>query len=74
VNKYGGFAIARDRLAFIDGEKDPWRPATVHSPYGAHARKSTTERPYILIPGAVHHWDEVGSRHYCCECALLSDV
>lgn len=59
VNKYGGFDIAYDRLAFIDGEQDPWRPATPHSP-AAKNRTSTTNQPFILISGAVHHWDENG--------------
>ena len=59
INKYGGFNISYDRLAFMDGEQDPWRPATVHSPL-ANNRTSTTQEPYILIAGAVHHWDENG--------------
>lgn len=60
INKYGGFDIAYDRLAIIDGLQDPWRPATPHSP-AAPPRISTTERPFILIGGqAVHHWDENG--------------
>ncbi|RMZ22580.1 hypothetical protein D0859_13399 [Hortaea werneckii] len=31
VNKYGGYDISYPRLAFIDGEWDPWRPATPHA-------------------------------------------
>lgn len=61
VNKYGGYNIAYDRLAIIDGEWDPWRPATPHAfGYGARPRKSTTDQPFILIADAVHHWDENG--------------
>jgi len=63
VNKYGGFGISYPRLAFIDGEWDPWRPATVHaSPFNttAHNRTSTLTEPFILIADAVHHWDENG--------------
>ncbi|RMY32925.1 hypothetical protein D0866_06264 [Hortaea werneckii] len=90
VNKYGGYDISYPRLAFIDGEWDPWRPATPHafgkerpstisaSPalqnldmqqqqqqqpiidYGAPDRPSTPSEPFILIPDAVHHWDENG--------------
>ncbi|RDB14917.1 putative extracellular serine carboxypeptidase [Hypsizygus marmoreus] len=59
VNALGDFAIAADRLAFIDGEVDPWRPDTPHSEY-AFDRNDTTLRPFKLIPGAVHHWDEYG--------------
>ncbi|RDL34351.1 Uncharacterized protein BP5553_07479 [Venustampulla echinocandica] len=63
INKYGGFGISYPRLAFVDGEQDPWRPATPHaSPFNATAanRTSTTSEPFILIAGAVHHWDENG--------------
>ena len=59
INQYGGYSVAYDRLAFIDGEDDPWRGATPHAPQ-APARASTTERPFIQISGAVHHWDENG--------------
>ena len=59
VNKYGGYDIAYDRLAIIDGEDDPWRGATPHAP-AAKPRTSTTEEPFILIADAVHHWDENG--------------
>ena len=31
VNQYGGYDISYPRLAFIDGEWDPWRPATPHA-------------------------------------------
>lgn len=63
INKYGGFGISYPRLAIIDGEWDPWRPATPHaSPFNSTAvnRTSTTSEPFILIPEAVHHWDENG--------------
>jgi hypothetical protein len=63
INKYGGFGISYPRLAIIDGEWDPWRPATPHaSPFNTTAvnRTSTTREPFILIPEAVHHWDENG--------------
>ncbi|KAJ7080507.1 serine carboxypeptidase S28-domain-containing protein [Mycena epipterygia] len=59
VNVLGDFDIAADRLAIIDGEVDPWRPATPHSDY-AFDRKDTTLRPFKLIPGGVHHYDEWG--------------
>ncbi|KAH7412918.1 putative serine protease K12H4.7, partial [Cadophora sp. MPI-SDFR-AT-0126] len=63
INKYGGFNISYPRLAIIDGEQDPWRPATPHaSPFNATAvnRTDTVNEPFSLIEGAVHHWDENG--------------
>lgn len=30
VNKYGAYEIRHSRLAFIDGQWDPWRPVTPH--------------------------------------------
>lgn len=61
VNKYGGYNISYPRLAFIDGSADPWRPATPHAfDEGAPHRNSTASEPFILIDGAVHHWDENG--------------
>src|SRR5262249_24944573 len=63
INQYGGFDISYPRLAFVDREQDPWRPATVHaSPFNtaAHNRSSIESEPFILIEGAVHHWDENG--------------
>ncbi|KAI0039734.1 peptidase S28 [Auriscalpium vulgare] len=60
VNVLGDFAISANRLAIIDGEKDPWRPDTPHSQYSAKRRPDTVTRPFKLIPGGVHHWDEFG--------------
>ncbi|KAG6816405.1 hypothetical protein H0H87_006209 [Tephrocybe sp. NHM501043] len=60
VNALGNFDLAADRLAFIDGEVDPWRPDTPHSQFYAKNRPDTVLRPFKLIPGAVHHWDEWG--------------
>ncbi|KAJ7597348.1 peptidase S28 [Mycena floridula] len=62
VNVLGDFDIAADRLAIIDGEVDPWRPDTPHSQY-ANDRNDTVTRPFKLIPGAVHHWDEWGLKN-----------
>ncbi|KAI0742186.1 peptidase S28 [Irpex lacteus] len=61
VNELGGFDLTADKLAFIDGEVDPWRPATPHSDY-ANDRPDTLARPFKVIPGGVHHWDENGLR------------
>lgn len=59
VNRHGGFGISYPRLAIIDGEHDPWRAATPHA-IGQPDRESTTSEPFVLIPRAVHHWDENG--------------
>lgn len=59
INKYGGFNISYPRLAIVDGEWDPWRAATPHA-LGLPERPNTIEEPFILIDGAVHHWDENG--------------
>ncbi|KAK2771448.1 low-affinity phosphate transporter [Emmonsiellopsis sp. PD_33] len=59
VNKYGAFDIEYERLAFVDGQVDPWRPATPHAE-GQRDRKNTLDKPFILIEGAGHHWDENG--------------
>ncbi|CCM03509.1 uncharacterized protein FIBRA_05643 [Fibroporia radiculosa] len=66
VNSLGDFAIAADRLAIIDGEVDPWRPDTPHSDY-ALPREDTLLRPFKLIPGGVHHYDEYGLRDMSAE-------
>lgn len=61
VNKYGGYNISYPRLAIVDGSADPWRPATPHAfAEGASHRISTASEPFILVDGAVHHWDENG--------------
>ena len=59
INAYGGYNISYSRLAFIDGQADPWRGATPHAD-AAPARSSSTDRPFELITGGVHHWDENG--------------
>lgn len=59
ITKYGGWNISYPRLAIIDGEQDPWRDATPHSLQAPNPnRVSTTDEPFILIQGAIHHWDE----------------
>jgi hypothetical protein len=54
INQYGGFNISYPRLAFIDGQQDPWRWAGVHAP-GLPAREDTLSEPFMLIDGAIHH-------------------
>lgn len=61
INSYGGYDIAYDRLALIDGEVDPWRPAGPHAyDQGAPKRNNTIQQPFWLVEGGVHHWDENG--------------
>ncbi|KAG9236991.1 putative serine protease K12H4.7 [Amylocarpus encephaloides] len=63
INQYGGFNISYPRFAIVDGEQDPWRPACPSaSPFNSTAvnRTSTVSEPFMLIEGAVHHWDENG--------------
>ncbi|EEP81702.1 conserved hypothetical protein [Uncinocarpus reesii 1704] len=55
INKYGGFNIEYPRLAIIDGEADPWKEASPHATF-ARPRRSTLDKPFILIPDAVHHY------------------
>lgn len=64
INKLGNFSLEMDRLAFIDGQFDPWRPATVHSTTHAYggARLDTLDRPFKLISDCWHHCDENGNR------------
>ncbi|KAG9122260.1 hypothetical protein FRC07_001443, partial [Ceratobasidium sp. 392] len=59
VNSLGDFGLAADRLAFIDGDEDPWLPATPHSPH-AETRVDTLARPFKLIRTGVHHHDQNG--------------
>jgi hypothetical protein len=71
VNKYGGFNIAYDRLAIVNGEADPWRPSTPASPQAPNPnRTSTVNMPFVVIPGAVHHWVRNSKSSFC---ANLSD-
>ncbi|KAG8776778.1 hypothetical protein FRC20_004585 [Serendipita sp. 405] len=63
VNELGGFGLTYPRLAFIDGEIDPWRPCTPHSRW-APPRNDTISKPFKLIPGGVHHHDQNGLRKH----------
>ncbi|GAA5844809.1 hypothetical protein JCM11251_002284 [Rhodosporidiobolus azoricus] len=61
INQYGSFNLSYPRLAFIDGSADPWLYATPHSPTAPNPnRKDTLKRPFKVIKGGVHHWDENG--------------
>jgi hypothetical protein len=71
VNRRGDYAIEADRLAFIDGDRDPWRPMvscayitcqlTRQTPQSdvAPKRTSSINKPVHLIHDAIHHYDEV---------------
>ncbi|UZJ55270.1 hypothetical protein CBS101457_004590 [Exobasidium rhododendri] len=64
VNEIGNFHIAKDRLAFINGQYDPWRPATTASEEYAYggARIDTISQPFKLIANCWHHCDENGNK------------
>lgn len=73
VNELGDYGLAADRLAFIDGDEDPWLPATPHSPHGA-ARDDTELRPFKLIRTGVHHHDENGLARHTLEPAHIQEI
>ncbi|QRV75051.1 Serine carboxypeptidase S28 [Ceratobasidium sp. AG-Ba] len=73
VNELGDYGLAADRLAFIDGDEDPWLPATPHSPH-AEARPDTLVRPFKLIRGGVHHHDENGVEPHADEPAHIQAI
>lgn len=58
-NRYGGFDLQADRLAFIDGEIDPWLDACYHSEE-APPRYSSDLHPEYLIATGGHHFDSEG--------------
>ncbi|GAA5822645.1 hypothetical protein JCM3770_002853 [Rhodotorula araucariae] len=61
INQWGSFDLSYPRLAFVDGSEDPWLYATPHSPTALNPhRKDTLRKPFKLIKGGVHHWDENG--------------
>lgn len=73
VNELGSFSISEDRLAFIDGDVDPWKPNTPHSEH-APEREDTILRPFKVIPGGVHHYDENGLRNMAEEPAHILKI
>lgn len=58
-NAYGGYGLQADRLAFIDGNHDPWLDGCYHSNL-APARYSSDLNPAYLIVDGGHHWDSNG--------------
>ncbi|OCH94429.1 peptidase S28 [Obba rivulosa] len=73
VNKYGGYNIAADRLAIIDGQWDPWRGDCPHSP-AAKPRPDTTIRPFKLLSEAIHHYDENGLSNHTAEPPVIQTI
>ncbi|KAL5634935.1 hypothetical protein ACGC1H_002833 [Rhizoctonia solani] len=73
VNALGDYGLAADRLAFIDGDEDPWLPATPHSPH-APERDDTIVRPFKLIRTGVHHHDENGVEPHSKEPAHIQAI
>lgn len=73
VNRRGDYAIEADRLAFIDGDRDPWRVMTPQSDV-APKRKSSVNKPVHLIYDAIHHYDENGLKNHKKEPARIRDV
>ncbi|EJT50197.1 hypothetical protein A1Q1_00498 [Trichosporon asahii var. asahii CBS 2479] len=73
TNSRGSYYIAYDRLAFIDGEIDPWRPVTPNADV-APKRNSTTSPPNWIIPGGVHHYDENGLKDHLKEPKQIQEV
>ncbi|KAL1860698.1 hypothetical protein Daus18300_009041 [Diaporthe australafricana] len=58
-NAYGGLDLQADRLAFIDGNHDPWLDGCYHSNL-APQRYSSDLNPAYLIVDSGHHWDSYG--------------
>lgn len=62
-NAYGGYELQADRLAFIDGEHDPWLDGCYHAntaPAAEQVRYSSDLHPEYLIVNGGHHWDSYG--------------
>lgn len=55
INERGNVDIDVDRLAIVNSQFDPWRPASQHSEEFAYGgvRTSTYDRPFHLVPGAI---------------------
>ncbi|WOO84920.1 putative extracellular serine carboxypeptidase [Vanrija pseudolonga] len=73
VNDRGDYDIEYSRLAFIDGDRDPWRTMTPQADW-ARKRKSSVDKPVHLIFDAIHHYDENGLENHDEEPARIRDV
>lgn len=58
-NAYGGLNFSADRLAFIDGNHDPWLDGCYHSNLGPQRYSSDLHPAYLIVDGG-HHWDSNG--------------
>lgn len=59
MNAFGGFNFSADRVAFIDGNHDPWLNNQYHA-NGQPLRVSSDLHPQYLIESGGHHWDSTG--------------
>ncbi|WFD06482.1 hypothetical protein MVES1_001827 [Malassezia vespertilionis] len=75
-NAYGNMHLAVDRLAFIDGQADPWRSMTPHSEEYAFGgnRPDTINRPFKLIPDCWHHCDSTALLNRTAEPERIQNV
>ncbi|BEJ15770.1 hypothetical protein CspHIS471_0503750 [Cutaneotrichosporon sp. HIS471] len=73
VNARGDYELEAHRLAYIDGEADPWRTMTPQADI-APKRKSSVDKPLHLIEDGVHHWDENGLENHDLEPPKIRDV
>ncbi|KAK7746030.1 hypothetical protein SLS53_002752 [Cytospora paraplurivora] len=58
-NSYGGYDLQADRLAFVDGNQDPWLDACYHSNLAPQRYSSDLHPAYLIVDGG-HHWDSYG--------------
>lgn len=60
-NSYGGFDFQADRLAFIDGNHDPWLDGCYHANTAPETQRYASDlHPEYLIVSGGHHWDSTG--------------
>lgn len=60
VNRRGDFEIQSDRLAFIDGDRDPWRPMVRSSPLSI---QNDIKLAYVLLDTSSGECAEEGFYH-----------
>lgn len=75
VNRRGDYLIEADRLAFVDGDRDPWRPMTPQR-NGTRGKKGGMDmnKPGWIIYDGVHHYDENGLTQHEAEPARIQAV
>lgn len=67
VNARGDYAIEADRLAFIDGDRDPWRPVVSNAVYSSYHPLNTTR-----LHKATLHPDDILPSTSRCTSSLVS--